>query len=162
MGLGGLAGIEWSAIPLTRRKSVSQQLSERINLELVTDGYISQESWQAYKSGGERTSHIITAEDLDGYYRGETGLPPRAAKYADEAAKQNNIYLPHRDPRDGILKVLISLAVLFMLIGTIEVFTPIAFFHAYPQYEVTLQFFSAGVLLIAVMVMLEVMGGNRR
>jgi hypothetical protein len=158
---GNLAGINWVDVPLTRRQSVATELAERINRELVTDGVITQEEWATYKEGGDRADSIITAEDLDGYYRGETSLPARAAKYANAAARANNIYLPHRDPRDGLMKGLAGVAFFFALVGVLESFTPIAFFHKYQQYEVVLWFF--GLMLLATMsiVLLEVTRGNR-
>lgn len=162
MAPGTLAGIEWDEVPLARRQKASTDLAERINHELVTDGFISQADWKTYKDGGDPPSTVVTPADLDGFYLGQTGLPRPAVKYAVEAARQNGIYLSHADPRDTLLKLLVGIALVVMVVATLEAISPIAFFHAYAQFQVVVVMWSVAMLFLGLSAFLEVTRGNRR
>ena len=158
----GFAGIDWSEVPLTRREKASKELAQRINLELVTDKVISEEEWKLYESGAERAASIITAEDLDGYYLGKTSLYPQAARYANEAARENGIYLPHADPRDFWMKVTAFAAFAFIVASVLESLTRIPYVDWYPQSQMSSIFLMGGVLSLMVCLLMGVTHGDSR
>lgn len=123
----------WAELSRERRSGYTDAIAGLINQELNTD----------------RNSFRVTPKELDGYWAGLYALPPEVAKYADDAAYQNDFVTAVPQVRHRWTNRLVVSGMVITFIGLIGFLIPYPFhLSGFDQYRAPFLFLVPGMGLM--------------